>query len=102
MHNASWSCLAMVQGEEQAPRCLQATGFIWSHSLTDGGLLLSDPRGVTRATADLQDGGTGCFLSRAFRAKDLFSKVLVGAESLPRCWGVRISQTSFLIWESTG
>ena len=45
MHNTSWSCLAMVQGEEeQTPRCLQATGFIWSHSLTDGGLLLSDPQ----------------------------------------------------------
>lgn len=53
---------------------------------------LVTPRGVTRATTG-SDGDAGCFLSRAFRAKDLFSNVLVGAESLPRCWGVRISQT---------
>lgn len=38
-----------AEEEEQAPRCLQATGFTWSHSLADGGLLLGDPQRCDRS-----------------------------------------------------
>lgn len=104
---ASWGWLAEVQREEeQAPRCLQARGFVWSHSLIGQGLSLSDPPpGVARATL----GSTRWWATQA-AAQTVHSgqkiywlmSQLVPSSSLDAEVGVRISQIRFPVWGSPG